>query len=71
MVFRIYNGQETLEDDQYSGRPSKSWTEKMRETGWQMIQSDHRITTVDVEQEVDIFQRSIHVILSKDLKMKH
>jgi transposase len=38
--FRFKNGQETVEDDQRSGRPSTSRTEEMSEKVRQIIQCD-------------------------------
>jgi transposase len=46
-------GQETLEDDQRSGRPSTSRTEEMIGKV-QLIRYDQRMTTVAFEQEVGI-----------------
>jgi len=67
---RFKNGQETV-DDQRSGRPSTSRTEKMIEKVQQLIQCDRRMTIVELEQEVGVSHGSIHAILSNDLKMKH
>jgi len=67
---RFKNGQEKLEDDQRSGRPSTSRTAKMIEKVRQLIQCDRRMTTVEMEQEVGISHGSIHAILSDDLKMR-
>jgi len=69
--FRFKNGQETLEDDQRSGRPSTSRTAKMIEKVRQLIQCDRRMTIVELEQEVGISHGSIHAICSDDLKMRH
>ena len=44
---RFMKGQEMLEDDQCSGRPSTSTTEEMVEKVWQLIQCDWRMTIVD------------------------
>ena len=67
---RFKNGQETLEDDQRSGRPSTSRTDEMIEEVRQLIQCDRRMTIVGLEQEVGISHESIHRILSDDLKMR-
>ena len=67
---RFKNGQETLEDDQRSGRPSTSRTAEMIEKVQQLIQCDRRMTIVGLEQEVGISHGSIHAILSDDLKMR-
>jgi len=64
------NGQEKLEDDQCSGRSSTSRTAEMIEKVRQLIQCDRRMTIVELEQEVGISHRSIHAILSDDLKMR-
>ena len=64
------NGQEKLEDDQCSGRPSTSRTAEMIEKVRQLIQCDQRMTIVELEQEVGISQGSIHAILSDNLKMR-
>jgi transposase len=68
---RFKNGQEKLEDDQRSGRPSTSRTAEMIEKVRQLIQCDRRMTIVELEQEVGISHGSIHAILSDDLKMRH
>jgi transposase len=65
------NGQETLEDDQRSGRPSTSRTKEMIEKVRQLTQCDRRMTIMELEQEVGISHGSIHAILSDDLKMRH
>jgi transposase len=49
---RFKNGQETLEDDQRSGRPVTSRTEEMIEKVQQLIRSDRRMTIAELEQEV-------------------
>ena len=64
------NGQETLEDDQSSGKPSTSRTEEMIEIVRQLIHFDLRITIMEVEQEVGISHESIHANLSNNLKMR-
>ena len=64
------NGQEKLEDDQRSGRPSTSRTTEMIEKVRQLIQCDRRMTIVELEKEVGISHGSIHAILSYDLKMR-
>jgi len=64
------NGQEMLEDDQRSGRPSTFRTKEMTEKVQKLIQCDRRMNIVELEQEVGISHRSIHVILSEDLKMR-
>ena len=64
------NGQEKLEDDQRSGRPSTFRTAEMIEKVRQLIQCDRRMTIVELEQEVGITHGSIHAILSDDLKMR-
>jgi hypothetical protein len=64
------NGQETLEDDQHSGRPSTSRTEEKIEKVPQLIQSDRKMTIVGLEQEVGISHGPIHAILSDDLKTR-
>jgi len=65
------NGQEMLEDDQRSGRPSTSRTKEMIEKVRQLIHCDRRMTIVELEQEVGISHGSIHTILSDDLKVRH
>ena len=45
-------GQETLEDDQRSGRPSTSRTEEMIGKVRQLIRCDQRMTIAELEQEV-------------------
>jgi len=67
---RCKNGQEKLEDDQRSGRPSTSRTAEIVEKVWQLIQCDRRMIIVELEQEVGISHGSIHVILSDDLEMR-
>jgi len=64
------NGQEKLEDDQRSGRPSTSRITEMIEKVQQLIQCDRRMTIMELEQEVGITHGSIHMILSDDLKMR-
>jgi transposase len=49
---RFKNGQETLENDQRSGRPSTCRTEEMIEKVRQLIRSERRMTIQ--EQEVGI-----------------
>ncbi|PNF30284.1 hypothetical protein B7P43_G15336 [Cryptotermes secundus] len=66
---RFKNGQETLEDDQRSGRPSTSRTEKNIGKVRQLIRCDGRMTIAELEQEVGIFHGSIYTILSDDFKM--
>jgi len=67
---RFKNGQEKLEDDQRSGRPSTSRTAEMIEKMRQVIQCDRRMTIVELEQEVGISHGSIRAILSDNLKMR-
>jgi len=64
------NGQEKLDDDQRSGRPSTSITAEMIEKVRQLIQCDRRMTAMELEQDVGISHRSIHAILSDDLKLR-
>ena len=64
------NGQEKLEDDQRSGRPSTSRTAEMIEKVRQLTQCGRKMTIVVLEQEVGISHGSIHAILSDDLKMR-
>ena len=64
------NGQEKLEDDQRSGRPSTCRTAEMTEKVRKLIQCNRRMTIVELEQEVGISHGSIHAILSDDLKMR-
>jgi transposase len=68
---RFKNGQEKLEDDQRSGRPSTSRTAGMIENVRQLIQCDRRMTIVELAQEFGISIVSIHAILSDDLTMRH
>jgi len=68
---RFKNGQERLDDDQCSGRPSTSITAEMIEIVQQLIQCDRRITAVELEQDVGISHGSIHAILSDNLKLRH
>ena len=63
------NGHETMEDDHSSRRPLTSRTEEIIEKVQHLIQYDRRITIVELEQEVVISHRPIHVILSDDLNM--
>ena len=49
---RFKNGQETLEDDQRSGRPSTSRTEEMIGKVRQLIRCDQRMTIAEMEQQV-------------------
>jgi hypothetical protein len=42
----------------------------MIEKVWQLIECDRRMTIVELKQEVDISQGSIHAILTDDLKMR-
>jgi transposase len=67
---RFKNGQEKLEDDQRSGRPSTSRTAGMIENVRQLIQCDRRMTIVELAQEIGISIGAIHAILSDDLKMR-
>ena len=67
---RFKNGQEILENDQRSGRPSSFRTEEMIEKVRQLIQCDRRMSIVELEQEVGISHGYIHAILSDDLKMR-
>jgi histone-lysine N-methyltransferase SETMAR len=67
---RFKNGQEKLEDDQRSGRPSTSRTAEMIEKVRHLIQCDRRMTIVELEQEVGFSHGSIHAILSDDLRMR-
>ena len=61
------NGQETLEDDQGSGRLLTSRTKEIIEQVRQLIRcDDHR----GVGTEVGISHGLIHAILSDDLKMR-
>jgi hypothetical protein len=68
---RFKNGPETLEDDQRSGRPSTSRTEEKIEKVRQRIQSDQRMTIVELTQDVGNSHGPIHAILSDDLKTRH
>jgi len=61
---RFKSGQETLEENQRSRRPSTSRTEKIIEKVRQLIQCDRRMSIVELEQEVGISHESIHAILS-------
>jgi transposase len=63
------NGQETLEDDHRSRRPSTSRTEEISKKVRQLTQCDQRMTIMELEQEVGISHGSIHAILSNNLKM--
>ena len=67
---RFKKGQEKLEVDQCSGRPSTSRTAEMIEKVRQLIENDRRMTIVELEQEVGISHGSIHAILSGYLKMR-
>jgi ribosomal protein L31E len=67
---RFKNGQEKLEDDQCSGRPSTSRAPEMIEKVRQQIQCGRRMTIMELEQEIGICHGSIHAILSNDLKMR-
>ena len=67
---RFKNGQEKLEHDQRSGRPSTSRTAEMIEKVRQLIQCDRRMTIVELEREIGISHGSIHAILPNDLKMR-
>ena len=67
---RFKNGQETLEGDEHSGRPSTHRTEEMIEKVRHLIQCDRRMTIVELEQEVGISHGSIHAILYDDLKTR-
>jgi len=64
------DGQEKLEEDRRSGKPSTSRTAEMIEKVRQLVQCDRRMTIVELEQEVGISHGSIHAILSDDLKMR-
>jgi len=68
---RFKNGQEKLDDDQRSGRPSTSITAEMIKKVRQLIQCDRRMTAVELEQDVGNSHGSIHVIISDDLKLRH
>ncbi|XP_066581459.1 protein GVQW3-like [Prorops nasuta] len=67
---RFKGGQESLEDEYRSGRPSTSRNEEMIEQVKQLIKSDRRMTIDELSQEVDISHGSTHAILSEDLKIK-
>ncbi|PNF43072.1 hypothetical protein B7P43_G02720 [Cryptotermes secundus] len=67
---RFKNWQETLEDDQRSGRPSTSRTEEMIGKVRQLIRCDRRMTIAELEQEVGVSHGSIHAILFDDLRMR-
>lgn len=67
---RFKDGQESLEDESRSGRPSTSRNEGMIERVKQLIRADRRMTIDELAQEVGISHGSIHAILSDDLKMK-
>ncbi|PNF26753.1 hypothetical protein B7P43_G01616 [Cryptotermes secundus] len=49
---RFKNGQETLQDDQRSGRPSTSRTKEIIGKARQLIRCDRRMTIAEFEQEV-------------------
>ncbi|PNF28504.1 hypothetical protein B7P43_G14788 [Cryptotermes secundus] len=49
---RFKNEQETLEDDQHSGRPSTSRAEEMIGKLRQLVRCDRRMTIAELEQEV-------------------
>lgn len=67
---RFKDGQESLEDESRSGRPSTSRNEGMVERVKQLIRADRRMTIDELAQEMGISHGSIHAILSDDLKMK-
>jgi transposase len=64
------NRQELLDDDQHSRRPSTFRTKEMIEKVRQLIQSDRKMTIGELEHEVGVSHRSIHAILSNDMKMR-
>jgi len=67
---RFRNSCESIEDEERSGRPSKSKTQENVERVREMIRSSRRLTIREISEDLNIFYGSVQNILSTDLNMR-
>jgi hypothetical protein len=67
---RFKNGQETLEDEPRSGRPSTSRKDENVAKVKTLVRNDRRMTIVQIAAEVGLSVGSVHTILKEDLGMR-
>ena len=66
---RLRRGRTSLEDDERSGRPSKSSTPKNVETVRRLVYEDRRRTINDIAVIVNVSYGTVQTILTCDLNM--
>jgi len=66
----VRNGCESVEDEERSGLPATSKTQKNVERVSEMIRSNRRLTVREISEDLNISYDSVQNILTTDLNMR-
>ena len=67
---RFKSGNESVEDEQRSGRPSTTKTDENVQKVAKMVRSNRRLTIRELAEELNISYGSVQSILTDDLQMR-